>query len=1457
MAINNILESTLNSYPVFKPNQVLTDGQLNDIVAYLDGQNRLTRVLLIGTGNVCGFEPVWANDALQISAGFGVTSDGYLIHDPTVPPLQLDRYRLRDVPVEWFGFGDNSGLPNVFTNIVELYSSTTDTVEDTDGTLALTKDILNDKVLIFVLELDNKENEGLCNNDCDERGSKRQFTLHKLLFLKEDLINAGNDALAILAKTYNVNRDDDLQDKFYHKYFMTHLAMPRFGYEPDASGQNFSVRLHNIRTYDTFKSKYAAILKKYAGELSAALSGAHRIFSPVLTPGEVTTTVVSIPTSLLDKINNDTYDILEIQYLYDHLADLTDAYTEFIEAAFDLIADCNFHPKHFPNHLLIRQFDGNGDPVTTPYSIFRTPYTQPPVYNENRNRLEEVRTLFNRLMLLAGSYTTPSVVGADEIRITPGKSYRAPLSERAVPYYYPAYLANVWNQRRNRFNRTGQVYSYHRPAQPPYNDPLIYEMEGSDFFRIEGHIGRDFWTVMANLDDSKIKYNLPFNVIALNVSDGFNDEIFQFECENFECEKEELRKRYLAVVQTFNETVIAQLSDANKLKLINDGFWETVKPQLDDFDYTAFNDKYEINQIRTFIIGPNFDVKFFEEFTTGFLPPEAKIPFQQVSDCFKQLENKILDTKNRHLFWYFAQTYPGLDHKGGVPVGGTFILAYVEPEVIPDKINQIANIQGNENIAQVIRQSRLVVADFYLPYSCCSDCPPICYVVARPKPVFVVTPNVFCEGDQTEQELTVVAHPGGGAISGNGYHFHDGKHWFRPWEAGTPDANHQVKLYYSVDGAMAEALITLVPPENPSFVVKLGNQVITDLVICEGEGPLTLEPVTAGGAFFVDGIQLNGNIYDSQLVEVVPGQPVQVIIKHRIEGEYCGSEEIKTLRIDPKPDPTFSFEGNPTQVCQDAQRVKMNPATQGGVFTAYISNTPAPGATMQELGKWYFIPSAVALNPGQSVVVKVKHTVTTPAGCTDSSERTITVIAKANPNFTIGNDLKQICQTANPVQLAPVAPGGTFKAFVQGNQVPGAIIGNSQFNPKAIALPGNNPVTVSIQYEVSVNGACPASHSQPIVVTPPPVAGFNAALVVSNNPDAKTVQVRVSGITPQNASKYTWTSQPEQSEPDNFPNNSNNFVIEYFLKEGLLPIQLDLVVESGGCASAKVSKTLLPLIQAFELFGVNPNGGEFPLLIIEDGATYVPGQFDSLLFNIRAIPFPFEVDHVVIELNDSLGNTIQHSSSTSKNYRLVEGTDPRIPVKEANYTVKATPFTKNGTAGTPRVVHFSIASDEVPRQPAPPAEPSEEAIAFLRKRDNAYRKEIDNLKSDEALAKTAGFQLAEGFAKFQGQAAELNERYEKTAKALLAEAGSVKKGSTRHEQVLQLLTSITHYFMDKQVFLAPQKLSTETLKTLEKQLPGIKKAGLTITEIKTAWQGEALKKQLQAKSVDQFIKVLK
>ncbi len=77
-----------NEYIVFEPDQVLTNDHLNQLFYYLDRQNRLTRIKLIGMGIVCGFtleikptDDKSSISCITITKGCGVTSQGYLISD--------------------------------------------------------------------------------------------------------------------------------------------------------------------------------------------------------------------------------------------------------------------------------------------------------------------------------------------------------------------------------------------------------------------------------------------------------------------------------------------------------------------------------------------------------------------------------------------------------------------------------------------------------------------------------------------------------------------------------------------------------------------------------------------------------------------------------------------------------------------------------------------------------------------------------------------------------------------------------------------------------------------------------------------------------------------------------------------------------------------------------------------------------------------------------------------------------------------------------------------------------------------------------------------------------------------------------------------------------------------------------------------------------------------------------
>src|SRR5690606_602051 len=69
----------LQSYPVFEADQVLSNGHLNNLLNYLEQQERLTRIKTIGNGIVCGLEINSSDTALNISKGCGLTSQGYLV----------------------------------------------------------------------------------------------------------------------------------------------------------------------------------------------------------------------------------------------------------------------------------------------------------------------------------------------------------------------------------------------------------------------------------------------------------------------------------------------------------------------------------------------------------------------------------------------------------------------------------------------------------------------------------------------------------------------------------------------------------------------------------------------------------------------------------------------------------------------------------------------------------------------------------------------------------------------------------------------------------------------------------------------------------------------------------------------------------------------------------------------------------------------------------------------------------------------------------------------------------------------------------------------------------------------------------------------------------------------------------------------------------------------------------
>ena len=204
----------LNTYPVFESNQVLTSTQLNNLVNYLDQQNRLTRTRLIGMGVVCGLELSYdpAIQAITISKGTGITSEGYLI---SMGECETVKYRDYSLPpgTIYEPFVD----PGTNEMDIQLWELLTDDADETDTIpLNTPAGFLSDKVVLLFVESYDKDLKSCLGKSCDELGKERILTIRKLLITQADLAT-------VWART-NTGKLDVL---FPEKFNLPVINMPR------------------------------------------------------------------------------------------------------------------------------------------------------------------------------------------------------------------------------------------------------------------------------------------------------------------------------------------------------------------------------------------------------------------------------------------------------------------------------------------------------------------------------------------------------------------------------------------------------------------------------------------------------------------------------------------------------------------------------------------------------------------------------------------------------------------------------------------------------------------------------------------------------------------------------------------------------------------------------------------------------------------------------------------------------------------------------------------------------------------------------------------------------------------------------------------------------------------------------------------------------------------------------
>ncbi len=123
------------------------------------------------------------------------------------------------------------------------------------------------------------------------------------------------------------------------------------------------------------------------------------------------------------------------------------------------------------------------------------------------------------------------------------------------------------------------------------------------------------------------------------------------------------------------------------------------------------------------------------------------------------------------------------------------------------------NDGGGSSIADVIPDiaNGTVIADFYLPYLCCSDCPPIQYTVneVQENVTISLNPATFCSGDSAAYVITVT--PADSDVSGEGVSKDgSGKYVFTPSAVKFVNATDKSKDITLTNSAFGQSVTTKV-----------------------------------------------------------------------------------------------------------------------------------------------------------------------------------------------------------------------------------------------------------------------------------------------------------------------------------------------------------------------------------------------------------------------------------------------------------------------------------------------------------------------------------------------------------------------------------------------------------------------------------------------------------------------
>ncbi|MEW7277046.1 PKD domain-containing protein [Aquimarina sp. 2201CG1-2-11] len=718
--MNNKLATITTQYRKFNDNQALTADQLNEFIDFFEDQDRLSRTRLSGVGLACGFKTTVRREGgeqgknqtgiVTITQGVGVTTDGDILtlRDRTIGKSnelgeQEVNIHISDKEYTHYRiYTDQQQYPHFDPNILlwEIRNVNEINEEEKGDFKEIKAASLRDKIALLYLEDYENEEKPCVGIDCDNQGEEQVANLRVLL---TDVRGAGYIAEVAGDSIYNAQES----------YEALYVRLP----EIEVARVILSPEIDNPEELKTKFEQAIAIT-----DLNGLITGIRDIISVFGLSSNLST----IFPSRLNTLVRGSLPLNDFQYRYDLLKDLVNTYNEVKSLVLHLKFQCNPSIQSFAKHIMLGPVE---DPLRIEDDvIYRHDFYKSPILADGGENYKKLLFLMERFEEKVNFSFTKGL--SRQIKVTPSQN-SVLLGNRAIPFYYDVHrnFAKKWNFEKTSTGK--ELYNLSHDKTYLSSDvfvqkPLHFCLENFDFFRIEGHLGQDYELVYQEIDRIKTQYGLPFRVVAIGLNEESRDGT-----PSVALPVSELRNR-LAIIskelasdsRSDVEAAFTNISILDKqLQLL------TLKEEVrrgqpgigqpgigqpgigqPGIGQPGIGQPGQPEQPVRGIPVREEDVQAIpvpvREGTEGAPVPISvvgvegnQVPITRVPAPIQEEEEEI----ETELLSKFMERHAGLEHKAGVEPGGTFVLVYYVST----------------------RGTSLVVADFTLPYICCTKKDPV------------------------------------------------------------------------------------------------------------------------------------------------------------------------------------------------------------------------------------------------------------------------------------------------------------------------------------------------------------------------------------------------------------------------------------------------------------------------------------------------------------------------------------------------------------------------------------------------------------------------------------------------------------------------------------------------------------------------------------------------------------